>query len=849
MTRITKTFTASENWTIPANAINIEYIIRGARGGHTAPAGNWTGGYSELCYGKGGYFGAQGQYLSGSLSDSYAGQSINFTRGLKGTDNNPSIGASEDSGTLGGAGVSNGGPGGIKPIMSSGGTLTCSAGGGAGGGGSSAFKTFTGTIMVEAGGGGGAGGCSRDLETGGIGVYPYLYNEIFQGIGIATTNITQNPRCNSSINNGWYTRTGSSENTPGDGVRTLVIKWQGATIYEGSLPAYFATTGELYFAYGNKGWKVQPSTYRPATGSNYGWKSDDSCGVGSPPFGDSGNAFDINVWRIPMVNYASGSLIQNQPDDEGDANYNSTISTFRNASNGLSGGQGSYAGNAGCGGGGGGSPGGTGGRFNPAGNQMPGHPGSSAGGYYNDSLVDSCTSTTIGYENWETQTFVDNGYAEISYEEAPEPTATLVSTSTAINRGQSITLTWGSTLGVTYSLTDQNGVVIEDTPGSAGSSTLTPPTGTHTYTYTVVNLVGTTTAIVTVVVTLLAPTASLTSNDTDNTIIAGESVTFTWEGLGFDITNYAMTGVVNPGPDGSVTVSPITDTIYTYTITNASGTANASISLTVYTPPTCTLSVDDNPLMGGNSTTLRWITTGDADTIQWTQGGNISAANEINGNLSINPNVNKTYQARVSGLGGTADSNELELVVVYLPIIHTWNVPSSYEYGSAVQQTFEYEYQYVNVSATVTFVYVYQDVNGNDVLVTQPNPISLPTSPGASGVGNDNRENGDYDYVPTWTEFGPRRINVTLTVSGNGGNITTTETITINIDELPNNINPEDSPDNLADQIVYTPNDEDTIISGLYRIDDIDIPVEIKSDHEIQVKINNVGSWNNVREL
>ena len=420
-------------------------------------------------------------------------------------------------------------------------------------------------------------------------------------------------------------------------------------------------------------------------------------------------------------------------------------------------------------------------------------------------------------------------------------------TNNTINRGESINIIWSATANQTITSTTMTGVA---NPGVSGSTTITPSSaGTTTYTFTATNPSGTSTASLTVTTILLAPTASLTSSDADNTIIAGESVTLTWEGLGFDITSYAMTGVLNPGVGGSTTVSPITTTTYTYTVTNASGTSSDSIVLTVYTPPTCTLSVDDNPLIGGNSTTLRWITTGDADTIQWTQGGNISAANEINGNLSINPNRNKTYQARVSGLGGTADSNELELVVVYLPIIHTWNVPSSYEYGSVVQQTFEYEYQYVNVSATVTFVYVYQDVNGNDVLVTQPNPISLPTSPGASGVGNDNRENGDFNYVPTWTEFGPRRINVTLAVSGNGGNITTTETITINIDELPNNINPEDSPDKLAEQIVYTPNDEDTIISDLYRIDDIDIPVEIKSDHEIQVKINDVGSWNNVREL
>lgn len=420
-------------------------------------------------------------------------------------------------------------------------------------------------------------------------------------------------------------------------------------------------------------------------------------------------------------------------------------------------------------------------------------------------------------------------------------------TNNTLNRGESITITWSATANQTITSTTMTGVL---NPGVGGSVIITPSEpGTVTYTFTATNPSGTSVASLTVTTILLAPTASLTSSDADNTIIAGESVVLTWEALGFDITSYAMTGVLNPGAGGNITVSPTTTTTYTYTIINDSGTSSDSIVLTVYTPPTCTISVDDNPLIGGNSTTLRWITTGDADTIQWTQGGNISAANELSGNLSINPTNNKTYQARVSGLGGTADSNELELVVVYLPIIHTWNVPNYYDYGSTAPKTFEYNYQYVNNSATVTFVYVYKDVDGNDVFITQPNPISLPTSPGASGGGNDNRLSGTFTYVPTWTEFGPRSINVTIAVSGSGGSLTTTEPINIVIDELPNNINPEESPDKLANQIAYTPNDEDAVISDLYRIDDIDIPVEIKSDHKIQVRINNVDLWNNVREL
>ena len=71
---------------------------------------------------------------------------------------------------------------------------------------------------------------------------------------------------------GWYTRSGGIENNPYSNVRQLIIRWNGATIYDG--PG--VSSGQPVVV---SGFSYYPSTYRPE--SLYGWSSDHN------------NAFDI----------------------------------------------------------------------------------------------------------------------------------------------------------------------------------------------------------------------------------------------------------------------------------------------------------------------------------------------------------------------------------------------------------------------------------------------------------------------------------------------------------------------------------------------------------------------------
>jgi len=100
----------------------------------------------------------------------------------------------------------------------------------------------------------------------------------------ATATITENPACNTSPNNGWYTRTGSNENQGDQSIRQLVIKWGGSVIYDGS----YSPDANGYIIVGNYAYNW--STHR---GSTYGWCYDESCGTCASGDGDFGNSFDV----------------------------------------------------------------------------------------------------------------------------------------------------------------------------------------------------------------------------------------------------------------------------------------------------------------------------------------------------------------------------------------------------------------------------------------------------------------------------------------------------------------------------------------------------------------------------
>jgi len=320
------------------------------------------------------------------------------------------------------------------------------------------------------------------------------------------------------------------------------------------------------------------------------------------------------------------------------------------------------------------------------------------------------------------------------------------------------------------------------------------------------------------------PTASISLSPT--TIIQGDTATLTWSTTN---TRSVSTNFGTTRLSGSTPVSPSDD--FTYTLT-AFGTYGGSISvsarLTVYIRPIVTLYLDTETIVRGQSTRLRWTTTGDADTANIQPG--IGPSN-LTSNELVSPTQTTKYTAYVSGLGGT-DSDEIILTVLQPPDV-SLNGPSLINYGDTV--TISYEATNVPTSFTVTPYYY-----SLDGVETADDPIILPT-------GDD--VNGSFTHTPIWDNRGPVQVVYFANVVGYGG-LTDNDPFFINvdIDQMPDFIQIPESDDKIKnEEPVISPDQEVTTIQLL--VNDIDIPVEVKSDLPVQVEIDNDGVYRDIRKI
>jgi hypothetical protein len=326
---------------------------------------------------------------------------------------------------------------------------------------------------------------------------------------------------------------------------------------------------------------------------------------------------------------------------------------------------------------------------------------------------------------------------------------------------------------------------------------------------------------------------SISANPT--AIIRGNTSRITWT------TSNAVSatidrGIGNVAVNGFVNVTPTTTSTYTLTATGLGGvTTSAAVTITVYQPPTFTISLNTNPIVAGQSTTLNWSTTGDASNITWTSGG-ITNLN-LNSNATVNPTTATTYSATVSGLGGSA-SGTITLRVYQIPTVSITG-PSSINYNQ--QATLTYSSSYSNTILKITPTYTYDTVvTGTVVNLTRPTSAEI-------GVGITSVSGSLTTSIP-YTSRGPRSVTYLIEASGSGGSISKTLTIPIIIDETPLNIVVPETEDVYKNEDpVITP--DIIVTSNIIQVDDIDIPVEIKSDRPIQVDINNQNNWQNIRQL
>ena len=251
------------------------------------------------------------------------------------------------------------------------------------------------------------------------------------------------------------------------------------------------------------------------------------------------------------------------------------------------------------------------------------------------------------------------------------------------------------------------------------------------------------------------------------------------------------------------------------------------------------------------SAILTWTSAGDLDAIRWPINGDITNGN-LESNSTVTPTITTTYTAEGyntsnSDLVSFNPEASVTIVVISAPSIGKFEVPSQINYGSGAFNVV-YETEYANTSLKLEFFnagYTAGSYSGSSFL----QETVVLTVAGSAETATENRDaNGTISYSPQWDNFGPRSIVVRLTAEGDGGSVIEEKTIVVVIDETPDNITIDETDDLFKDaDPVYTPETE--ILSEMYLVDDIDIPVEIKSDYPILVDINKDDDWTKVRQI
>jgi hypothetical protein len=402
----------------------------------------------------------------------------------------------------------------------------------------------------------------------------------------------------------------------------------------------------------------------------------------------------------------------------------------------------------------------------------------------------------------------------------PPPTISFSASPSTIIQSTSSTLSWNVT-GDVSSVSINQGIGSVSTSGTRSVS----PTTTTTYTITATGEGGTTTTTVTITVNL-PPPPTISFSASPSAIIRGSSSTLSWSVSGILISSVTLSDFGSVATSGTRSVSPTTTRQYTLSATNPGGTTTRSVTITVYQPPNVTLSLNNPTIIRGQSTTLNWVTTGDAGSASITPG--IGAVN-INGNRIVSPTETTTYVINVSGLGGS-DSDSITLIVYQPPTVNLTG-PASINYGQ--QGTLTYSATNIDISLRVTPTYNYR---GSSVTGAVINLLIGTTVSGSIAT-----------QIP-YNDFGPFNVQYVIVATGNGGQESKLSTILINIDETPTNFLVPESEDLLKSQEpIVTP--DAVVTSYEIVIDDVDIPVEIKADRPILVDINNTDTWIPIREI
>jgi hypothetical protein len=341
------------------------------------------------------------------------------------------------------------------------------------------------------------------------------------------------------------------------------------------------------------------------------------------------------------------------------------------------------------------------------------------------------------------------------------------------------------------------------------NATAFTPSSTHTYTVTGTDLNGcTNTATATVTVNPL-PTVMAMSDDANNAICVGSSVTLS----GMGATTYSWTSGFTNGITNGIAFNPSATDTYTVTGTDANGCTNtSSVTVTVNALPTVMAMSDDanNAICIGSSLSLTGM---GATSYDWTSG----LTSGITDGTAFTPSATDTYTVTGTDANGCTNTSTITVTVNALPAVTAMsddadnticsgaNVTltgmgaSSYTWTGATAVTDNSPF---TPSATDTYTVTGTDANGcmNTATIT----VTVNTAPTVT-ASSDDADNtvcagtsvtltggGAVSY--TWTgatavtnntPFTPTATD-TYTVTGTAANsCTNTATIMITVNSVP----------------------------------------------------------------
>ncbi|MCA9354204.1 MAG: DUF11 domain-containing protein [Candidatus Kaiserbacteria bacterium] len=234
-------------------------------------------------------------------------------------------------------------------------------------------------------------------------------------------------------------------------------------------------------------------------------------------------------------------------------------------------------------------------------------------------------------------------------------------TPAVITVGETTLLSWETTNATAVSINNGIGAV------SVDGTRVVSPTVNTTYVLTAYGTGQTVTCSVPVTVTTIPAPSCDMFTATPSTITTGGTVTLTWE------TTNAESVTINNGvgvvaADGSVSVSPTTNTTYVMTVAGLAGqSVTCSVPVTVTQPPapSCDyFSANPTAIMVGDSATLTWNTSNATDVVMNNGIGAVSA----DGSIVVSPTVDTTYTLTVYGATGQSVTCSVPVDVSIVPV-------------------------------------------------------------------------------------------------------------------------------------------------------------------------------------